>query len=394
MKRKSKLAAAKPESAKSNESALDNAYEKKDLSEQLQYKTRSVVGYVHDLGRPESGEYVLYIATNYSQVEMAFIISECSEFDSLIYCDGFDFYDLSLDYKRASYVSSIKNLSSVLKRVTRAVTFIGQVNPNIRKEYRYILSSILKLEIPLVELPHGMIQSGYNLDDSSRSIDLSSYYDGIGKSLTSISSQKLNWYGPNSVGYPRYNDIVTHKKRIVPRFTLITTNTNWYLYSVEDKRNFFSVVFKYAENNPDHMFIWSPHPAETNEHTYSHHVMPLRPANVLLYGLLKDIYFNGIEGTNDLIAHCESGISTVSTCLLDYEMCEKPVTVFSTDGVENICKAFKLCRSFRNLEDIAEGPGKLVTGMLEKYEPAIFDRALIDAPKSNSRDSIFLDLAQ
>ena len=380
--------------AKQLESTLDSVYEKKSFTEQAEYKPSAIKGTIHELGKITDDEVVLYIATNYSQVEMAFIMSEASKYESYIYCDGFDFYDLSLDYKRASVVSSLKNVSSILKKVTRAVTYIGQVNPNIKKEYRALLSALLKLEVPLIELPHGLVQSGYNLDDDSRVVDLSSYYDGIGKSLPSIASTRLNWYGEQSVGYPRYSDSKLHKKRVVPAFTVITTNTNWYLYSVEDKRNFFRTVFRYAELNPGKMFIWSPHPAELNDQTYSHHVMPLRPANVLLYGLLRDVYFNGIEGTNDLIAHCESGISTVSTCLLDYEMGDKPVLVFNPDGVESICEAFESCRTFRNLAEIAAGPAKLVTGMLEKYDPARFDLALIESPKSSYRDAIFLDLAQ
>ncbi|KWV72182.1 hypothetical protein [Pseudomonas fluorescens] len=393
-KKRAKRKSALNSPAKNTASALDNAYEKKSFAAQVEYKPNSVKGKIHDLSRKRTGEAVLYIATNHSQVEMAFIMSESSQYESYIYCDEFDFYDLSLDYKRAKVISSITNVSAILKNITRAVTYIGQVNAEIKKSYRSLISALLKLEIPIVEVPHGLIQSGYNLDDDSRVVDLGSFYDGIGESLPSIASARLNWYGEGSIGYPRYTDGKIHKKRVVPNFTVITTNTNWYLYSIEDKRNFFRTVFKFAEKHPERMFIWSPHPAEMISHAYSFHVLPLRPANVLLYGLLKDIYFNGIEGTNDLIAHCESGISTVSTCLLDYEMGDKPVLVFNPDGVESICESFESCQTFRNLAEIAAGPGKLVTGMLEKYDPARFDLALIESPKSSYRDAIFLDLAQ
>lgn len=375
------------------DSVLADVYSKKTVAQQKEYKPGAVTGSIHPLDRVLEGEFILYVAANPSQVEMACAMSESSRFNSYIYSEGFDFYDLSLDYKRAEFLSSLKNVAAILKRITRIVTYIGQVNSNIRKEYRNLLSAALKLEIPIIELPHGLIQSGYNLDDDSRFIDLSSYYEGIGKSLPSIASMRLTWYGENSVGYPRHNAFKNFKDKIVPRYTVITTNTNWFLYSVEDKRHFFNVVFKFAERNPSRIFIWSPHPAESNEQTYSNHVIPLRPANVLTYGLTKDIFFDGIEGSNDLIAYCEDGISTLSTCILEYEIHKKNVQVFSTVGVENILSAFTSCKTFESIDELSESSEPVITGMLEDYNNERFDELVAMAPKSDPRDSIYLDLA-
>jgi len=374
------------------QTAAADVYSKKSVVDQKKYKTVEVSGQIHSLSRKDEKEYILYIATNASQIEMACRMSEQSKYDSYIYSEGFDFYDTSLDYARASFVSSIKAVAAILKRITKVVTYIGQVNSNVKKEYRSLISAVLKLELPLIELPHGLIQSGYNLDDDSRFIDLSSYYDGIGMSLPSISSMRLTWYGENSVGYPRSNSLNLLRARVVPAYTLVTTNTNWFLYSVEDKRNFFAAVFKYAEQNPTRLFIWSPHPAETNDQTYSSHVVPLRPANVLSYGLAKDIYFDGIEGTNELIAHCSEGISTVSTCLLEYEMFKKNVQIFSTKGVADVLASFASYKSFSSLAELSIKSKPLITGMLEEYSPERFDRFLDWAPKSDPKNSIFMDL--
>ena len=375
------------------DSALADVYSKKTVSKQKEYKTISVSGSLHALDRNDKDECVLYIATNPSHIEMACSMSESSQYESYIYSEAFDFYDLSLDYHRASFINSLAGVAAVLKRVTRVVTYIGQVNSNIYKQYRSLLSAILKLELPIIELPHGLIQSGYNLDDDSRFIDLSSFYDGIGKSLPSVASLRLTWHGVGSVGYPRHNNLKNFKPKVVPVFTLITTNTNWYLYSVEDKRNFFNILFRYAEENHSRMFIWSPHPAEYLSDTFSQHVAPLRPANVLIYGLTKDIFFDGIEGSNDLIAYCADGISTVSTCLLEYEIHKKSVNVFSTQGVEQIVKSFSVCKTFDGAEQLRLPSKPIVTGMLEDYDPLKFDECLKAAPNSDPKNSIYLDLA-
>jgi|GEM_PF-2013367 len=369
-----------------NHSALDSRVSK------IVSKPATVVGRIHPLYREDSSEKILYIATNHSQVEMACLMSEHSSFDSVIYSDGFDFHEHSLTFTRPSFTTTLKGVAAILKRVTKIVTYIGQVNPNIKKEYRTLLSSALKLEIPIIELPHGLVQSGYNLDDTSRLINLSSYYEGIGSSLPSIASLRLGWYGKYSVGYPR--SVVTKQttNRTVPKFTLITTNTNWFLYSVEEKRIFFNSVFKYAEANPNHLFIWSPHPAETNEQTYSHSISALRPANVLIYGLMKDIYFDGIENSNDLAAFCEDGISTVTTCILEYEMHNKSVHIFSTPGVAQIIERFHKAKTFTSIADLNAPAAPVHTGMLERYDPLKFDEYLSLAPKSDPRNSIYLDL--
>ncbi|NIE73917.1 hypothetical protein F3J45_05590 [Pantoea sp. Ap-967] len=354
-------------------------------------KWHSVSGSIAD-SQPDYLTTVLYIATNASQIEMACLMSEGSRYKSIIYSEGFDFFECSQKFKKASFCSSIKNIAAIFKKITRIVTYIGQVNPNIKKEYRALLSSALSLSIPIIELPHGLLQSGYNLDDDSKIIDLSSYYDGIGESLPSIASLRLKWYGDSSVGYPRHLN-AKPAERSLPAYTVITTNTNWFLYSVEDKRNFFNIVWRFAESNPEKLFIWSPHPAETNQHTYSYSVAALRPANVLMYGLKQDIYFDGIENTNDLIAYCEEGISTVSTCLLEYEIHEKNVKIFSTEGVKKLIDHFDSALVFTTDAEISVPGERLTTGMLEEYNAEKFDDYLACAPNSDPRNSAYLEIA-
>nr|WP_314571210.1 hypothetical protein [uncultured Pseudomonas sp.] len=351
-----------------------------------------VQGTIHELYRIDDSECVLYIATNKSQIEMACVMAQQSALNSIVYSDGFDFYDCTLRYSRPSFVNSIKGVAAVFKRVTRLVTYIGQVNPNIKKEYIHLLAAALKLELPIIEVPHGLIQSGYNLDDDSRIVDLSSYYEGIGPSLPSIASMRLSWYGKNSIGYPRSAIQDFRYDRSLPEYTVITTNTNWFLYTAEDKRNFFSMVFEYAQSNTDRLFIWSPHPAETNEQTYSSNVLPLRPANLLLYGLKNDVYFDGVETSNDLIAHCKNGISTVTTCLLEYEIHKKDVLIFQTYGVAKILEKLEIKTVFTAEMDILPVSGPIKTGMLEFYNSKRFDEYLSWAPKSEKINSVYLEI--
>lgn len=318
---------------------------------------------------------VLYLPLNNSHLNMAKIMAQQSEYESFIYYNGHSIMPME---EAANYrvIANAISLTALFPAFTKIVYFVPHINPNAPDTYRKIMKAALRSGIALYEVPHGLFQTGYNLTDDASLIDIASYYDGIGINLPPLTKNRAKWYGDDGIGYPATIKKSTLKPRILPDFTLISSNTNWYLYSLADKRNFYNFVFSFAEKNADKMFIWSPHPAELNADTYSAALRHYLPGNIYLYGMENDIYFHGIDCTDDLIPYCECAISTVSTCLLDYEMHHKAVNIFFCDGTEKITQSFVEADFFMNEQQLTMTPKKLITGYLKEYNPVLFDKFL------------------
>lgn len=328
----------------------------------------------------EKSTKILYLPCNKSQLDMAIIYSEQSYFKSYIYaCDyqaqARDYLSANLESK-ISFILTLNSAASMLPGLDRVVVFVGSVSPFISPDVNKIVATCLKVKIPVIEVPHGFFQTGYNLVDDSRLIDTRSNHHGLGDGLPSISNVKLQWSGEDGFGYPRTAKRDHYKKRVLPEFTLITSNTNWFLYSMADKRNFFKAVFDYAEQRDKEIFLWCPHPAERVSGTFSSHIRDFRPRNLYIYGFEDDLYFNGIEGADDLIPYCSYAISTVSTCLLDYEIYQKKVNIFSCDGVEDLVNTLEQKSTFRRSEEISRNAQNIITGHLKEFDARKFDELL------------------
>jgi len=329
---------------------------------------------------PSDKKKVLYLPANRSQFNMALIFAESSKFDSFIYINEYDY--LVRNYLEKNISSKVKfflketSVVDFLPVIDKVVVFFGSVTPFIQNSLGKIILTCLRTKIPIFEVPHGLFQSGQNLVDNSRLIDTNSYDDGVGENLPSLTNIKLSWLGEDGFGYPRTALKNVYKDRVIPKFILITSNTNWFLYSQPDKRKFYKEIFEYAKINSDEIFIWCPHPAELMSNNFSHAVIDFRPNNLLLYGLHNDIYFHNIEGTDDLIPYCEYGISTVSTCLLDYEIHSKRVNIFNSKGVENLIARFNSASSFYESNQISHDAKIINTGMLKNYDAIKFDQLL------------------
>lgn len=318
---------------------------------------------------------VLYLPLNASHFNKAKIMAQQSKYESFIYFDGHPVTPSEEVNGYRIIVNSV-SLAALFPAFTKIVYFIPHINANAPDTYKKIMKAALESGIALYEVPHGLFQTGYNLTDDSSFVDIASYYDGIGINLPTLTKNRAKWYGNEGIGYPATTKKATLKPRILPDFTLITSNTNWYLYSLEDKRNFYNYVLSFAEKNADKMFIWSPHPAELNADTYSSALRAYLPGNIYLYGMENDIYFHGIDCTDDLIPYCECAISTVSTCLLDYEVYHKGVNIFSCEGTEKLTQNFVEADFFNDDQQLTLQPKKLKTGFLKEYSPELFDSFL------------------
>ena len=186
--------------------------------------------------------------------------------------------------------------------------------------------------------------------------------------------EQINWFCDEGPGYPRYQQMSlrNNDEAIVPEYTVITTNTNWYMYGHFEQRILFNIIFSLALKNPSEIFIWCPHPAEIQKGSLLHNMLAVKPQNIFLYGLTKEIYFNGIDTTEDVIKHAANGISTVSSCLLDYEIHETPVMLFESDGLSEIIKSIDVSSSFRTTDEFEGKRADLIkTNKLHPYKVAV-----------------------
>ncbi|MGK3114162.1 hypothetical protein [Candidatus Pantoea formicae] len=340
----------------------------------------SVKGAFTLIPNEKSNNKVLYLPFNRSHFELALIIAESSQYKSYLYAENFEV--LAREYlntnpnSKISFILDRDSVAGLLPNMRKLVVFLGYVVPFIPTNINEIVTACLKVKIPIYELPHGMFQTGINITDDSKLISTRSHYFGFGQSLPSISNFKLQWFGEEGFGYPRTVKKTSYKKRQLPKFTLVTSNTNWYLYSHKDKRVFYTEVFKYAKNNPSEVFIWCVHPAELSENSFSFNALNFRPKNVYLYGIDKDIYFDGINGTDDLIPYCEYGISTVTTCLLDYEIHAKKVNIFNSLGVDSLTATLSEKHLFTLSSEIRNDACNIKTGFLKEFDAIYFDQLL------------------
>lgn len=351
---------------------------------------KKVLGSLSADAEKKAATKVLYLPCNKSHFDLAIIMAERSCYDSYIYASEFDL--LTRDYlsgnknSKVSFFMNINSVATFLPVIDKVIVFIGSVMPFILKDINKIFSLCLKVQKDIYEVPHGLFHSGHNIIDDSKLIHTSSNFEGLGGMLPSIATKKLSWFGPDGFGYPRYLKAQQPKEKVLPIFTLITSNTNWYLYSMADKRNFIKELYSYAKVNPREIFIWCPHPAEFASDTFSSVAMEYRPANIFLYGLDKDIYFNGLEGADDLIPYCDYAISTVTTCLLDYEIHNKKVNIFSCDGVNDLLKNFISKHCFNKSSQISKDICFIRTGLLDYFDSEKFDRLI--SQSTNQNDSI------
>ncbi|MFP1985217.1 hypothetical protein ACLEE6_12690 [Lonsdalea quercina] len=330
---------------------------------------------------------VLFFALNDSHYELAKIIASNSKLDSYIYFENHNSSDFPNQHSNFKLVKNYVSLAGIFAKFTKLVIFSTHPSINAQPSYLKVLQTAIENKIDIYEVPHGLFQSGYNLVDDAKYIDIASYYDSIGDNLPSITKNKAWWYGEEGIGYPRTMLRNSYPKRYLPVFNLITTNTNWYLYSIKDKRHFFKTIIDYAKEKKEELFIWSPHPAEMNPDSFSFYAKDFMPKNILIYGLDKEIYFHGIEGTNDLIPYCKMGITTLSTCLLDYEIHNKGVNLFTCNGVKKLTNKIEKTNIFEKKEDIDSNPTQLETGFIKDYSPDKFDEFISRKSGENSTSS-------
>jgi hypothetical protein len=289
---------------------------------------------------------------------MAILSAVGSKNDFLIFInDHQKEYNFLTDYKIPENIKITSDFKSVIMLTpifSAIITTIGHISPVLNNKIISIFKACIASEIPIIEVPHGLYQWGYNLVDDSKFVNTASNTLGAGYPVPSFADHQISWFDNSGIGYPR-----NRKEKLkatvaiqVPDYTIITTNTNWYMYGFNDQRVVAQSIFEYAKSNPHRIFIWRHHPAELNATNLISAMLGAKPPNIFIYGHDKDIYFHSIDTTEELIQYAQSGISTISTCLLDYELYDIPTAIFQTEGLSSIQESMTHGSFFRGPKEL------------------------------------------
>jgi hypothetical protein len=350
-----------------------------------------------------SKQTFLYITNNLSQAELALLSIVGSEFNYLIYINNTQKeYNLLTDYQipdNAKITSDFKSVIMLTTIFSAVITTVGHISPVLNAKIISIIKACVAADIPIVEVPHGLYQWGFNFADDSKFVNTASHTLGGGYPVPSFADYQISWFDNSGVGYPRNRPekIKPAKDIIVPAYTVITTNTNWYMYNFNDQRVLAQSIFEFAKAHPDRLFIWCHHSAELNGVNLINNMYGAKPTNIFRYGHDKDIYFHGLDTTEEVIEYAEAGISTISTCLVDYEIHGIPTAVFANEGLLTVQQSMSQASFFTgpsSLNSIEFRPP--VTGHLEPFNVAGFDDNLNEflskGPMNNIGKKIFMTL--
>lgn len=345
----------------------------------------------------------LYITNNLSQAELALLSIVGSKYNYLVYINNTQKeYNLLTDYKlpeNAKITSDFKSVIMLTTIFSAVITTVGHISPVLNAKIISIMKACVAANIPIVEVPHGLYQWGFNFADDSKFVNTASHALGGGYPVPSFADHQMSWFDNSGLGYPRYRtEKIKHAKDVVvPKYTVITTNTNWYMYNFNDQRVLAQSVFEFAKAHPEDIFIWCHHSAELNGVNLINNMYGAKPTNIFRYGHDKDIYFHGLDTTEEVIEYAEAGISTISTCLVDYEIHGIPTAIFANEGLSTVQQSISEASFFTGPENLRSIEfRKPVTGCLERFNVSNFDgnlnEFLIAGPSQSTAKKIFMTL--
>lgn len=240
-----------------------------------------------------------------------------------------------------------------------------------------IISFFNKLNIPVIELQHGLFQLGLHYYDCP----IKENFQDDSLPTRSLADHILTYYPIESytnvtnIGYPPYDKL---KKSYKGEYNLILSNLHWKTYSNEEKYHFYKIVLQFIEDQQDKMFIWKQHYGEMinpeNQKMIKNlfALFPNAEKNILFYQhneMLKKI------NVSTLIQKSDNIISTVSTTLLDCEMYNKPTFVYKCNSNDCLLKRLATNHLFTNyteLSNISKNKQPLKTRFLNRYDNDAF----------------------
>lgn len=322
---------------------------------------------------------VLLPGTNALEI-FAATAESVTDFDFFVYIPRIDFKaQHTLKRLGVRYTSELNFFILQTPTLNAALTF-GCL-PHPAHNNVLLLTSLLKeLAIPVLDIQHGLYQWGINFTDTSLEQGFAGEA-GISLPIKTQADYQITWAGENAIGYPR------HKAAAPVRTTtdgpiLVATNTNWHIYSEEDRQTFIRTLHLIFTGLNSVRFLWKPHPAEMspNNIALNEFMESIRQSRTT-YGNVEIFTQNNLEPVTltDLIRGCRAGIATIGTSVIDFEMLGKPCAIFDSPTVRALNARLSQADTFHNFESLLAWFGRLdentpppVTGQLHPFNPRAF----------------------
>jgi hypothetical protein len=303
-----------------------------------------------------------------------------TDFDFFVYIPRVDFKaQHTLNRLGVRYTSELNFFILHAPTLDAALTF-GCL-PHPAHNNVLLLTGLLKeLAIPVLDIQHGLYQWGINFTDTSLEQGFAGEA-GISLPMKTQADYQVTWAGENAVGYPRCKASAT-TLAATDGPILIATNTNWHIYSEEDRQTFIRTLHLIFTRLESVQFVWKPHPAEMspnnialNEFMESIRQSPTKYRNVEIFTQ------NKLEPVTltDLIRGCRAGIATVGTSVIDFEMLGKPCAIFDSPTVRALNDSLSYADRFHNFESLLAWFDRLdentlppVTGQLKPFSESAF----------------------
>ena len=313
------------------------------------------------------------------------ILQENPDIDFFIHSDS-----ITVDEYRKSNIYELSNVYLVtdLKRFKYKLNLFGAfitVDAQAASPHNYSLELIRlfnKMRVPVFELQHGLFQLGLHYYDCPVKENI--HADSL--PTTSFADHVLTYYpisnysNTTQIGYPPY---CRKLDSFTGNYVLILSNLHWDTYTPEEKYYFYKTMCQFAAENPDKTFIWKMHHGEKvngNCHSMIKTLFSLFPTarkNIIFY---HENEFLNKSSTTELIQKAQTVISTVSTVLLDCDMCKKKTVTFSSPAVKCLIERMKQPQAFTNLQELkellAQPENHFSTGLLYKYDNEAFRKIL------------------
>jgi len=243
-----------------------------------------------------------------------------------------------------------------------------------------LLTALLKeLAIPVLDIQHGLYQWGINFTDTSLEQGFTGEA-GISLPMKTQADYQVTWTGENAIGYPRYKGAPPAPN--VPNGPiLVATNTNWHIYSEEDRQTFIRTLHLLFTRLDTVRFIWKPHPAEMSPNNVAVNDFMDLIRRSRRYRNVEVFTQNHLEPVTltDLIRGCRAGIATVGTAVIDFEMLGKPCAIFDSPAVRALNARLSHADTFHSFESLLAWFDRLdeatrppVTGQLKPFDERAF----------------------
>lgn len=235
-----------------------------------------------------------------------------------------------------------------------------------------------RLGIKVIELQHGMFQLGMHYAAlpelgkiPSDAFSVSGYRDA---ELCFYPSGNNNSY---VMGYPPFDGSLGASGG---KYCLVMSNLHWQTYGREERARFYASVWQLAYKHPRQLFLWRMHPGEKTSLALSG--FPSEPPPNLKL-LADDPIWKKVSAA-EIIRKAAVVISTVSTVLLDCEICRRPLLIYETEAVSCLLKKIRRKKTFRTFPELDKlfsdvrryNSCRLDSGLLLPYDNLVFRRCV------------------